>query len=145
MNTRIKAGQLVQTTRECGPQDAPIAANTNGTVLRVQSARYLVLFGGTPETAREVWLDADDIHRPPTVRLINRERLLALAQAARPIDEQDYASERQTAAEAAFVEAVNAVLSPRARTQLWERDCYKATTDEMIERALRAVGIKVTP
>lgn len=70
------------------------------------------------------------------------ERLLALAQAARPVNDDDYGSERQIEAQTAFAEAIDSMLTPEQRTQLWDHDCDKATTDEMIEHALRAVGIR---
>ena len=60
----IKPKNLIVTTRECGPKEAPIPEGRYGTVLRVTGRRYFVMFGGTPETIRQVWLHADDIKRP---------------------------------------------------------------------------------
>jgi len=70
---KIKKGQLVITTRECGPKDNQIAAGRNGSVIRIEGDRYLVMFGAH-ETARDVWLTADDIKRPPTLAELEAEK-----------------------------------------------------------------------
>jgi hypothetical protein len=66
-------------------------------------------------------------------------QLDALANAARPIsvgDDNDWGSERQTTAQNDFFTVVEELMHPMA----WEEFsdwCLKATTDEMIDEALR--------
>lgn len=65
----------------------------------------------------------------------------ALAQAARPINDDDWGSERQIKAFNAFCAAVEAEL-PRKIFHEWEDWSIKATTDEIIDEALRLLGLK---
>lgn len=58
-----------------------------------------------------------------------------LASAARPIDESDYGSERQIAAQNRFYDAIMNRLSAEANESL-DSYCLKATTDEGIDYAL---------
>lgn len=68
-------------------------------------------------------------------------RFEALAQAARPTNDDDWGSERQIAAENKFFRAVKATLRP-ADFYALEAYCDKATTDEMIDEAMRLVRSK---
>ncbi len=63
-------------------------------------------------------------------------RLMTLAQAARPIDDSDWGSNRQVAAQNAFFEHVEGLLLPAAFADL-ENFCLHASTGEMIDEALR--------
>lgn len=67
--------------------------------------------------------------------------LMALAQAARPINEDDYASDRQINAENRFFEECVKV-DPVAFSE--ESDfasyCLKATTDEAVDEAIRILS-----
>lgn len=62
-----------------------------------------------------------------------------LATAARPLDDEDWGSDTQIEAENDFFEAVSKVLDPAAMCGL-EDYCHKATTNEMIDEALRLTG-----
>jgi len=68
-------------------------------------------------------------------------RIEALATAARPVNDNDWGSDRQIAAENKFFRAVKATLTPAEFYEL-EGYCLKATTDEMIDEALRLVRAK---
>ena len=59
-----------------------------------------------------------------------------LEQDARPINDDDWGSERQIDAEIAFFEKVQSVVSTESFEKL-EDYCLKATTDEMIDEALK--------
>jgi hypothetical protein len=63
-------------------------------------------------------------------------RLEQLAIAARPRDFNDWCSERQTAAQNAFCDALKTILTPN-QFDAFEAFCLKATTDEMIDEGLR--------
>lgn len=60
----------------------------------------------------------------------------SLAQSARPVNDDDWGSERQVAAENKFFKAVRAALTPEDFAAL-ESFCHKARTEEMIDEALR--------
>ena len=64
------------------------------------------------------------------------ERLSALAVVARPRDNDDHGSERQIGAENAFFDAFNAAMGD---TGDFEDYCLKATTEEMLDEAMRLV------
>jgi hypothetical protein len=64
------------------------------------------------------------------------QKLEALAREARPLDDDEWGSERQTQAQDAFFNFVKAHMHPRAYEDL-EMWCLKATTDEMIDEATR--------
>jgi hypothetical protein len=68
------------------------------------------------------------------IKLTNH--LLALANSARPIDDADYGSARQIAAQNAFFNHVQQLMHPMAFEEL-EEYALKATPDEMINEALR--------
>lgn len=75
-----------------------------------------------------------------TVREFEAARSLAtLAQAARPIDDKDWGSERQIAAENAFCAYVETLMHPMVFDE-WSVYALKATTDEMIDWALKALS-----
>jgi hypothetical protein len=61
-------------------------------------------------------------------------QLLRLAAAARPVNDGDWGSERQIAAQNAFFDAVGPLGDG------FDAFCLKATVDEMIDEALRVVG-----
>ncbi len=67
--------------------------------------------------------------------------LAALASAARPIDDDDWGSDRQIEAENAFFQKIETILSEAAWEELTDY-CLKATSDEAIDEALRQVGIE---
>jgi len=60
--------------------------------------------------------------------------LEALAREARPLDDADWGTERQINAENAFFDAFHAAMGDTPDFDDW---CLKATTDEMIDEALR--------
>lgn len=62
-----------------------------------------------------------------------------MALAARPRDDDDWGSDAQMEAENDFFEAVSKVLDSWTMVQL-EDYCHKATTNEMIDEALRLVS-----
>jgi len=64
------------------------------------------------------------------------ETLYTLAQTARPINDDDWGSERQITAENAFFLYVEKQMHPSAFSEL-EDYCLKATTDEMIDQAIK--------
>jgi hypothetical protein len=61
-----------------------------------------------------------------------------LANAAKPLNDDEWGSERQIEAENAFFDAVQELVSKEVFDGL-EGYCLKATTDEMIEAGLKAV------
>lgn len=65
---------------------------------------------------------------------MNIVKLEALALDARALDEADWGTERQINAENAFFEAFHALMGDTPEFDTW---CLKATTDEMIDEALR--------
>jgi hypothetical protein len=65
------------------------------------------------------------------------ERLTELAEAARPINDADWGSERHMAAETAFVKQFRRIVG---QTPDFDRWCDTATTDEMIDEGLRLVA-----
>lgn len=65
--------------------------------------------------------------------------LFQLAQAARPITDDDWGSDRQIEAENAFFDYVKTQLPVPLWDEL-EAYCLKATTDEMVDEALRLLG-----
>lgn len=65
-------------------------------------------------------------------------RLLEMAKAARPIDDSDYGSERQVAAFNAFTEEAEATGALGDSFDGW---CLKATCDEIIDEALKRMGV----
>jgi hypothetical protein len=67
--------------------------------------------------------------------------LLAMATAARPISDDDYGSKRQIEAEEIFHSEVRDRLTLEQYDALVEQT-YKATTDEAIDLALKACGVK---
>ena len=69
------------------------------------------------------------------------ERFEALAQAARPVDDNDWGSTRQIGAENKFFKSVEALL-PDDQFAALTRYCLKATSDEAIDEALRLVRSK---
>ena len=62
--------------------------------------------------------------------------LYKLAQAARPLNDDDWGSERQTTAQNAFFVYVESQMHPVAFAEL-EDFAMKATTDEMIDEAIK--------
>lgn len=64
------------------------------------------------------------------------DNIQKLAQDARPINDDDLGSKRQVDAEIAFFEKVQSVVSTESFEKL-EDYCLKATTDEMIDEALK--------
>jgi hypothetical protein len=62
----------------------------------------------------------------------------ALAQAAHCIDDDDRGSERQIAAFNAFTTAATVLMSPEQQDS-WNDFSLKATSDEIIEEALRVL------
>jgi hypothetical protein len=64
------------------------------------------------------------------------ETLYTLAQAARPLDDDDWGSERQVTAQNAFFVYVERQMHPVAFAEL-EDYAMKATTDEMIDEAIK--------
>ena len=64
----------------------------------------------------------------------------ALAAAARPINDDEWGSERQIDAQNLFFEEVEKVL-PAETFEALEAYCLKATTDEMIDEALRLLAV----
>lgn len=71
-----------------------------------------------------------------------KKKFTTLAKAARPIFDDEEGSERQVNAEVAFFDAVRDYL-PRAEMEKLQDDTFKATSNEKIDLALKAVGIKV--
>ncbi len=66
--------------------------------------------------------------------------LNTLADAARPVDDDDWGSERQIQAQNAFFVRVEELL-PRDQMADLEAYCLKATTDEMVDEAMRVVAL----
>ena len=66
--------------------------------------------------------------------------LNSLAAAARPINHEDWGSERQIEAQNAFFQEIEKLL-PSAEFEALENYCLKATTDEMIDRALELASV----
>jgi hypothetical protein len=62
-------------------------------------------------------------------------RFEAASEAARPVDDADWGSERQASAQNAFFESVEGILHPDEFRAL-EDYCLHATSDEMIDRAM---------
>jgi hypothetical protein len=60
-----------------------------------------------------------------------------MAAAARPIDDDDWGSDRQIEAENAFFGACPHDADGNVFSEDFENYCLKATTDEMIDEALR--------
>ena len=74
------------------------------------------------------------------MKTVNLSKTLQdLANQARCIDDADWGSERQTAALNEFFAHVYTIIGRRKFIEL-EAYCLKATTDEMIDEALRLVG-----
>jgi hypothetical protein len=77
------------------------------------------------------------------------------AQAARPIDDTDWGTERQINAENAFFDMVKtrmtagrageALREMKRKWDQFEAYCAKATTDESINEALRLLGMSRAP
>jgi hypothetical protein len=67
--------------------------------------------------------------------------ILALAKLVRETDYETHERERSDALDA-FCDAVSTRMSKARAKKLWERDCYKATDDEMVEIALETLGLK---
>lgn len=63
----------------------------------------------------------------------------ALAEAARPVDDKDWGSDRQNDAQNAFFAAVEKILNADERETL-DDFCMKATTEEMIDEAITMVS-----
>lgn len=63
-----------------------------------------------------------------------------LAAAARPVNDDDWGTDRQIKAENAFFERVRSLIS-RERYETLNDYCLKATTDEMIDEGLRVVKL----
>jgi hypothetical protein len=63
----------------------------------------------------------------------------ALADVARPIDDDDWGSERQVEAQNAFFIRVEAIL-PRDQFEELEGFCLKANVDEMVDEAMRLIA-----
>jgi hypothetical protein len=63
----------------------------------------------------------------------------ALADVARPIDDDDWGSERQAGAQNAFFIRVEAIL-PRDQFEELEGFCLKANVDEMVDEAMRLIA-----
>jgi hypothetical protein len=68
------------------------------------------------------------------------KQIRELAIAAHPTCEDDYGSNRQVDAQTAFAEAVESRLTPVQAEVFW-RSVFKATTEEMLEDALKYLGI----
>jgi flavodoxin len=64
------------------------------------------------------------------------ETLYKLAQAARPLDDSDYGSDRQVTAQNEFFEYVEKQMHPTAFAEL-DDFALKATPDEMIDEAIK--------
>jgi hypothetical protein len=62
-----------------------------------------------------------------------------LADSARPIDDDDWGSDRQVTAQNKFFIVIESLMSAEDFSDL-ETWCLKATTDEMIDEALRRVA-----
>jgi hypothetical protein len=71
----------------------------------------------------------------------NRVVILRLAADARPQNEADYASERQVEAQTRFFEVVEPLI-PADKLITFVHYINKATTDEMIDEALRVIGVR---
>ncbi len=71
-------------------------------------------------------------------------RIEALAQAARPINDNDWGSDRQIKAENKLFAAIKPLIQ-RTEWDALEAYCLKATTDEMIDEALRIMRAKFHP
>jgi len=72
---------------------------------------------------------------------MTKAQLYKLAQAARPINQSDWGSERQVAAQNEFFEYVEKQMHPVAFAEL-EEFALKATTDEMIDEAIKRLEEK---
>jgi len=83
--------------------------------------------GNSPE---QIWT------KGPMMSRFNDEKLYKLAQAARPLDQADWGSERQVTAQNTFFEYVESHMHPLAFAEL-EDFALKATTDEMIDQAIK--------
>ncbi len=88
--------------------------------------------------------DDDNTEERPmtTFKLSETEmaELNAMGDAARPVDQDDWGSERQVAAQNAFFNRVEAIL-PADRFEELDAYCMKANTDEMVDEALRMVAL----
>ena len=71
-------------------------------------------------------------------------RIFNLANQARPTNDDDWGSARQIAAENLFFDRVRELLT-EPEFELLETYCLKATTNEMIDEALRLVRLANHP
>lgn len=72
-----------------------------------------------------------------------RGAIIELAADARPLNDDDWGSDRQLEAENKFGEAVEQEFRSRGELEklaAWERYALKATTEETISEALRLLG-----
>lgn len=72
-----------------------------------------------------------------------RSYLQALADRARPLNDEDYAFDRQVEAENEFCDAVAAILSP-VQMAHWQAWSLKATSNEIIEEGLRLAELALS-
>lgn len=72
----------------------------------------------------------------PNIARFYDEKLYELAQAARPLNQSDWGSERQVTAQNEFFDYVEKRIHPSAFAEL-EDFALKATTDEMIDEAIK--------
>ena len=85
----------------------------------------------------QIWNGTDRDYRSNPMKMTYAE-IEKLAAAAKPLNDDEWGSERQIDAENAFFDAVKEMVSKEVFEGL-ESYCLKATTDEMIEAGLQAV------
>jgi hypothetical protein len=88
----------------------------------------------------EVQDEANSEARLSAFDVVEGERLFGLAQAARCLGDDDWGSERQQNAENDFFDAFHDAVGDTHAFDAW---CLKATTEEMIDEALRLLGLSV--